>query len=112
MQSIASIGAVAGLLIIWMTDRVWTTPLMILQIRIKIKRIWTLPLDPTFAGIRQLCHTCHDGTRATSDANIFLILTGEIQFFLSLLIIRILKITAEYNYFGGEDVYVNLRSSV
>lgn len=32
----------------------------------KEKRIWTLPLNPTFAGIRQLCHSCHDGTRATS----------------------------------------------
>jgi hypothetical protein len=35
----------------------------------KDKRIWTLPLNPTFAGIRQLCHSCHDGTRATSGVN-------------------------------------------
>lgn len=32
----------------------------------KENRLWALPLSPTFAGIRQLCASCHDGTRATS----------------------------------------------
>ncbi|MFH0925136.1 MAG: cytochrome c3 family protein [bacterium] len=32
----------------------------------KGKRLWARELPPEFAGVRQLCHSCHDGTIASS----------------------------------------------